>query len=676
MTTTQDKHLLQPKYRPDIDGLRALSVLAVVTFHAFPDWMGGGFIGVDVFFVISGYLISTIILEKLDEGKFSFSEFYARRIKRIFPSLIIVLLACFSFGWFALFSDEYRQLGKHIVGGASFLSNFILWREAGYFDNTAETKPLLHLWSLGIEEQFYIFWPFVLWFVWKRKVNVLTIIVALALVSFLLNINGVRRDLVATFYSPQTRLWELLSGSLLSWMHLYKKDIFLIIKNNINNYISINILKKNKIVECDIFANFLSLIGLLLLACGFYLINKSVNFPGMWASIPVLGAVLVITAGPGAWLNRKMLSNKFAVWFGLISFPLYLWHWPLLSFSRIVEGGMPALSIRVTAVGVSILLAWLTYRFIEGPLRFGTNNKATVVLLVLLMTIIGCIGYNLFSRNGYEFRNAIQGIDNKNELVRTPSVDEECIRYIGLKDRLFPYCRYSNVNGTETVAIVGDSHAHVAYPGISEYLATRGINTILLANSSCPPFKGVHTGRTQTEKDACSDRIDQILETVSHNADIKKVFIFTRGTVYTKGTEPITGDKDISGGQIIPIDDFTKAAQLSFDRLSKYGKSIFYIIENPELSFTPQSCLQRPFKYEARNCYVMKNEVLERQADYRNAFKKLNGVTIIDSLSAFCPEKNCLVFDENRSLLYADADHLSVAGSRFQVHRLLRQFLD
>ena len=153
--TVHQIHLSHPKYRPDIDGLRAIAVLAVVAFHAFPNWIKGGFIGVDVFFVISGYLISTIIFENLDKGTFRFSQFYARRIKRIFPALLLVLIACFAFGWLALLADEYKQLGKHIAAGAGFISNFILWNESGYFDNSAESKPLLHLWSLGIEERGY-----------------------------------------------------------------------------------------------------------------------------------------------------------------------------------------------------------------------------------------------------------------------------------------------------------------------------------------------------------------------------------------------------------------------------------------------------------------------------------------------------------------------------------------
>jgi peptidoglycan/LPS O-acetylase OafA/YrhL len=158
-------------YRADIDGLRAIAVLFVVGFHAFPLYVKGGFIGVDIFFVISGYLITTIIISSLERNNFSLAEFYSRRIKRIFPALILLLIACFAFGWFALLAIEFQQLGKHISGGAGFVSNFLLWDESGYFDNISATKPLLHLWSLGIEEQFYIFWPFLLLLSWKLRLN-------------------------------------------------------------------------------------------------------------------------------------------------------------------------------------------------------------------------------------------------------------------------------------------------------------------------------------------------------------------------------------------------------------------------------------------------------------------------------------------------------------------------
>ena len=175
-------------YRPDIDGLRAFAVIAVVTYHAFPALLPGGFVGVDVFFVISGFLISSILYSNLEAGRFSMLDFYGRRIRRIFPALILVMSACYALGWFVLLPDEYAQLGKHIAGGAGFVQNFVLWSESGYFDNAAETKPLLHLWSLGIEEQFYIVWPILLWIAYRLRLNLLSMTILIAVISFVLNI--------------------------------------------------------------------------------------------------------------------------------------------------------------------------------------------------------------------------------------------------------------------------------------------------------------------------------------------------------------------------------------------------------------------------------------------------------------------------------------------------------
>ena len=204
-------------YRADIDGLRAVAVLSVVVFHAFPSLFPGGFIGVDIFFVISGYLITSILSASFQNGSFSFFEFYVRRINRIFPALLLVMAACYLFGWKSLFASEFSQLGKDIAGGASFISNLVLLRESGYFDSAALTKPLLHLWSLGIEEQFYIAWPLLLWLIWKIRANVVLAALLLASISFALNIYGVGEAQSTTFYSPITRFWELLVGAILAW---------------------------------------------------------------------------------------------------------------------------------------------------------------------------------------------------------------------------------------------------------------------------------------------------------------------------------------------------------------------------------------------------------------------------------------------------------------------------
>jgi peptidoglycan/LPS O-acetylase OafA/YrhL len=652
-------HLSHPKYRADIDGLRALAVLSVVVFHAFPSWLQGGFIGVDIFFVISGYLISTIIFQNLNQNTFSFKEFYARRIRRIFPALILVLSASYIFGWFALFADEYKQLGKHMAAGAGFIANFIFWFEVSYFDNSADTKPLLHLWSLGIEEQFYIVWPFLLWVAWKRKLNLFIVSSILAAASFYWNVQGVRLDTTASFYSPQTRFWELLCGSVLAWVAVYKHDAWVAL-------------------QTKLLAHWLSWIGLLLLVFGFWYIHKGLSFPGVWAVVPVMGAGLIIAAGSGAWINQHILSNKLAVVFGLISFPLYLWHWPLLSFARIIESETPSRGIRICAVALSIVLAWLTYRWIERPLRSGLQNKAKVTVLVVLMMIIAFLGYNTYSREGYEFRSAVKNFNrNKNgrkELEAIAEKDAGCLAYTGLSSSLFPYCRFSHAGSLETVAVIGDSHAAVAFLGISEYLKTRGMNTVLLANNACPPFLGVEGMEYESERAACKLRIEQLINTVLSRKDIKKIFFFTRGPIYLTRTEPVTGQKDLSHGFKLSSADFLMAAQKTIQGLVDSGKTVYYVTENPELSFPVESCIARPFRSISGQCYLEKTSVLNRQADYLAMMGQLKNVEVINSLSTFCPQESCLIF-ENGKLLYADDDHLSLAGSRFQVKKLLANHL-
>ena len=205
------------KYRPDMDGLRAISVAAVIGFHAFPAIVPGGFIGVDVFFVISGFLISGLIFDELMDGRFSFIGFYARRVRRIFPALLVVMAACLVFGWFALFSDEYRLLGEHTAGASAFVVNALLWNETGYFAPAAASRPLLHLWSLAIEEQFYVLWPLIVVLAWRR-LPILLVAIGLTSISFALNVSRVGADQAEAFYILHTRFWELLSGGVLLYM--------------------------------------------------------------------------------------------------------------------------------------------------------------------------------------------------------------------------------------------------------------------------------------------------------------------------------------------------------------------------------------------------------------------------------------------------------------------------
>ncbi len=437
------KQISHTKYRPDIDGLRAVAVMAVVVFHGFPDYFKGGFIGVDIFFVISGFLISTILFENLNRGTFSFREFYIRRIRRIFPSFIFVIAACLATGWLFLLAPELNQLGKHIASGAGFVSNIVLWREAGYFDNSAETKPLLHLWSLGVEEQFYIIWPILLFLAWKTRVNPLKVVSILAILSFGLNIATVRQYPTANFYLPLTRFWELLCGTALAWFSVFKGCSVRQIstKDNVNSIYPTE-KPRNKNWEPQQ-RNALSFCGLAMLVFGFLIINKEFQFPGFWALVPVLGTVMIIAGGVESWVNRKILANRVAVWLGLISFPLYLWHWPILSFERIIFSETPPTEFRIGAILAAIPLSWLTVRFIERPFRFG-NTKVLLktTLLVALAFTLGITGL-VVSRLNFNTTHTIKSLANRRKGLEHGlgcSLDW----YQGKGDWLFPGNRIDN----------------------------------------------------------------------------------------------------------------------------------------------------------------------------------------------------------------------------------------
>lgn len=380
MSTSPAQH-----YRADIDGLRAIAVGTVLAYHAFPQVVRGGFIGVDVFFAISGYLISGIILAALAGDRFTLAHFYARRIRRIFPALVIVLTAVLGAGWFVLYADDYARVGRHVSAGAAFLANIELWNESSYFDVAADLKPLLHLWSLGVEEQFYLVWPLLLAVAarWRGGPAITTLVVGA--ISFAMAITTVRVNPTAAFYAPWTRFWELLAGAMIACVEADAGGAALIARWQDTGWLR----------------NALGAIGLAMIVAGVLVIDNSRTFPGFWVILPVIGACLLIAAGARGWVNRHILSRRGFVWIGLISYPLYLWHWPLLSFAKIVSASVPPAPIRAALLGVSVVLAWLTYQLIEWPFRFRLRSAVSLPVLATTMSALFAAGVVVNGHGGY-----------------------------------------------------------------------------------------------------------------------------------------------------------------------------------------------------------------------------------------------------------------------------------
>jgi peptidoglycan/LPS O-acetylase OafA/YrhL len=456
-------------YRRDIDGLRAVAVLAVVAFHAFPTRLPGGFAGVDIFFVISGYLITGVIERRIDAGNFTFADFYARRMKRILPALVVVLAACFAFGWFALLPAEYEQLSKHIAAGIAFVSNFALWSESGYFDAAAYAKPLLHLWSLGIEEQFYLVWPLALWACARFRRSALWLVVAVGVVSFAINLATVGRHPVAAFYSPLSRFWELQLGCALALVGSRAAPLSRGV------------------------ADALSIAGAALIALSVALLDAKLGYPGIWALAPTVGAVLIILSGPDGWFCRNVLSRSAFVGVGLVSYPLYLWHWPLLSFAYIASNGMPPAGVRVALVAVAIVLATATYGFVEKPIRFGSARRRwKIPALAAASLAIGAVGFVIYERGGApeRFPADVQALADFKYEYKTDARYPDC--WLS-KDQPFDgfasFC--AGERGDRDLAVIwGDSHAARLYPGLKAALGER-VALAQFTRDSCLPALGI-----------------------------------------------------------------------------------------------------------------------------------------------------------------------------------------
>ena len=631
--------MLHPNYRPDIDGLRAIAVLLVVIHHAFPESLKGGFIGVDLFFVISGFLISTIIFQNLQRGTFSFLDFYKRRVKRIFPALSLVLIACFIYGWFVLLPADYKQLGKHMVAGAAFVSNFAFWDESGYFDSGSKLKPLLHLWSLGVEEQYYIFWPVIAMLLWKRNMNLLKACIVLFVLSFAFNMLTVKGNPIAAFYSPLSRFWELLIGSTLAYTTLHASK-----------------------PRSSAYNNGMAWTGILLLVIGVYFINPERRFPGFWALFPSIAAYMLIKAGPQAWFNQYVLSNRWLVWVGLISFPLYLWHWPLLVFAELHEGKTPSVGLRLTLIAAGILLAWLTYRFVERPIRFGkliVETKKTPLALCGILLATALTGGYTYARNGYEsrFPQFIQEI-----LKNQPWLHEGWRLKTCILEQEHPSSEFSETcvdkGKRPLVFLWGDSHAAALYPGL-KHLQDSGAYTFGIAQRTgavCPPLLG-DTRPWCNEINADSFRLIKELK-----PEIVMMYAYWANGLDGKGG--LAGLYDLS-----KID--TTVAQLKQAGVKKIilmGPTPYWnnslphnIVENWKkgnpLSKPPLRLSYGPFGLDER--LPLFNTQMQDMA-------KRVGVSYISGIEYLCNTEGCLTRDSEDGVKIASIDygHLTVAASQ------------
>jgi peptidoglycan/LPS O-acetylase OafA/YrhL len=639
---------LHPKYRPDIDGLRAIAVGSVVIFHAFPDWFKGGFIGVDIFFVISGFLISLIIFNNLEHDRFSIVDFYIRRVKRIFPALMTVMIVCAVAGGLILFADEYRQLGKHLLGGSTFISNILFWRESGYFDNSAETKPLLHLWSLAIEEQFYLFWPLLLAFVWKRKWGFLRIIAVIALASFAVNLYLIGHDQTGAFYSPFARFWELMVGGVLGYINLHRADLN----------------ARHKDVQ--------SWLGVMLLAAGFVLLNGSRSFPGWWALLPCFGAFLLLSGGPGAWFNRKVLASKPMVWIGLISYPLYLWHWPLLAFAAIVAGETAPAQWRLVAMIAAVLLAWGTFLFIERPLRHARGIKV-VLLLLGLNVLVGAAGAVIYVNGGFPQRAINDKLDylaRSDVFEGSRNSDGSCARLNQLDEVSEEVCLSNSAQ--PQVLFVGDSHVMALHSAI--FSRQVALPAIMVAGHACRvypnlPYKAANVRRWSNN---CTEIARQAISVAARLPSIQTVVI---SGAYPRDNLDLPSQYLVNGHALSEREAFMSGYGALIESFIAQGKRVIFVADVPYLKLDPHSCVSRFGTEPTRECAYSQAEHDHIRKAYNAAVNELRQLhpraTVFDPVSLFCQQGRCQAKIDG-AYLYNDDQHISLAASKYLLQSMQR----
>jgi peptidoglycan/LPS O-acetylase OafA/YrhL len=652
--TAPDAHAITG-YQPEVDGLRAVAVLSVLGFHAFPEWLPGGFVGVDVFFVISGYLISGILVADLSRGRFSLAHFYARRIRRIFPPLLLVLAASMGFGWLVLYPIEYESLGKHVAGSAAFVSNFVLWSEAGYFDAAAHTKPLLHLWSLGIEEQFYAVWPFVLFLAWRARLNVLLAVLGIGAISFGINIATIRHA-SADFYSPLTRFWELLAGGALASFSLsapgWHQSLTLALRNG------------PRLVKMMVF-ELVGVAGLASIAASVWAFDKDTSFPGWAALLPVAGACLIIVARD-AWTIRWLLANRLAVGIGLISYPLYLWHWPLLSFLWIIDGAAPTPLEAWVALGVSAVLACASYRLVETPIRFGPRRQRVLAGLAGAMLAVGIMGVYIDRNQGVAFRQR-SGVQEVTDTMRDFEQSPENSQYHGL-----PAWVAGNPDAPETV-FFGDSTMLQYYPRI-ERLARHTVDLdsnrlVLLIRRGCLTIPDI-------SNPPCGDFAKTAIPLL-YMPSVRRVIIAELWTSHFNVEFFLN-----RYGKDMPINLSPVARETAFNNLATLireltnaGKSVVVLRETPVYpAFEPSRMLPTGWGRLSGEMYIPPPPARAAMENYNRAVGDriekdalAAGASVINPMDYLCGRETCPLLTPDGHLIYYNYDHLRASFVRDHV---------
>ena len=635
------------RYRPEIDGLRAVAVVPILLYHAGYNWIPGGFIGVDIFFVISGYLIGSIITGQIAEGRFTYREFYHRRIRRIFPALLVVLLFTLAGGYFVLLPNEYMALAKSTLAAMTFVPNIYLWAESStYFGLDVATRPLLHTWSLGIEEQFYILLPPLLLLLHRLRARPMAIILTLiALLSFYCNLRMLPTDANFSFYMLPARAWELLVGVLL-------------------------VPVVQQLLLQRWLAQAVSLVGLALCVVPMFLLTERSVFPGVNAVYPVLGAALIIlgTTHPET-LVGKLLASRWPVDIGKISYSLYLWHWPIAVYATL--RWPDSVWVTPAVIASSLLMATLSYHFVEERYRGMGDVQRPVASLKELFALAGAVTLALTAVLAAE--GALGRIPEKSLAFEgaqaTGRVSGNCVALMDETQLSNMVCQLGKRDAIPTFALWGDSHANALAPALHQAAQELGTAGVLLQGSGCRPLAGVY----RAGKASCREFNDAALDYLDAHPDIATVYLAgywrvpLTGQGYDNSNFMIMDDSTTSRSAAENEAVFRRGLQRTADALP--GRKVVLVEDVPEVGrqfgksvashFVRRDWLGTPLNTE--KAYMIRDD------DYARIFR-----SIVDELEPnlfylplqehLCESGRCPLMRDGR-LLYQDGDHLSLFGS-------------
>ena len=631
------------EYRREIDGLRAVAVLPVILFHAGFKAFEGGFIGVDVFFVISGYLITTIILADMNKGKFSIITFYERRARRILPVLFFLMLCCLPFAWLWLLPNHLKDFCQSLTAVSAFSSNVLFWKESGYFGIEAELKPLLHTWSLSVEEQYYVLFPLFLMALWKlRKRWIFGSLIVVAIVSLGVAQWGAYNNPSATFFLLPTRGWELAIGALIAFYFLYKKEQAAFISSH------------------KVTSEVLGSLGLALIFYSVFAFSKSTPFPSLYALVPTIGTALIIIFSTAKTIVGRLLSTKLMVGIGLISYSTYLWHQPLFVFARHRSLAEPSVAFLLILSALSIVLAYFSWRFVEMPFRDkkAINRKKIFGFAVVGSIAFAAIGIAGHINNGYDKRINDSGIplaDISKKIVTNYGLSDDCED----KFTLSPDCRTSD---EPEILIWGDSYAMHLIPGIMA--SNPSAKIIQMTKSVCGPFFDVAPVSAKypvSWAKECLEFNESVHDWLKTNKTVKYVVLSSNFGKYFGDYQLLINDKLYDGSKELATEHFIA----TLDELKNMGIIPIVFSPPPQNAENIGECLVKAQFYgdDLNVCNFSRDSVTKNSNEVLKFFTTISkSYKVVSIDKVICETGLCKAsFDE--TFIYRDDGHLSRSGS-------------